>query len=101
MFLIGRMRLPAFFVPYIEVYGGEKGICLGSFGSDFRQAEPVGYRHGLLIDACTANDVDLFVATATLQGGFEGREEFCSGALGSGIGREDDVAPVGQGTFGQ
>ena len=80
MFLIDRMRLPAFFVPDIGVYGREEDVSLGGFGVNFRQTEPVGYWHCLPVDAGAAYDVDLFVATATLQGGFKGGEKLRTGA---------------------
>ena len=67
MSLIGRMRLPAFFLPYQwrefrEVSVHLRGCCI-----NFRQAEAVGYGQCLAIKAGTADDEECFFGVAMLQ----------------------------------
>ena len=74
MTVIGGMVFTTFFLPLVFV-GREEGVSLGRDVVDLRQTETVSQGQGLTIDRGTANDVDVFVRGAVLQGGFEGGEE--------------------------
>ena len=59
MFLVNKMRFPAFFMPYCGLYGREVSIYLRCFGIDFRQAKHVCQWHCLFIYTCSADNIYL------------------------------------------
>ena len=71
MTIIYRVILTAFFLPVVFVRR-EEGVGFGGGVVDLGQTETVGEGQGLTIDTGTANDVDVFVGGAMLQGFFEG-----------------------------
>lgn len=95
------MRLPAFFFPYGGIDGREIGIGLWCLVVYFGQAQAVGQRKCLTVDAFAANDVDVFIAAAMFQRLLQTGEHFGTRTYGGGVGRQDDVPPVGQRAFGQ
>ena len=78
MFLVNKMRFPAFFMPYCGLYGREVSIYLRCFGIDFRQAKHVCQWHCLFIYTCSADNIYLFLRLTALQSCFKGREYFCT-----------------------
>ena len=96
MFLVYRMGVPAFFLPYFKIYFRKVCICMGSFSIYFGKAKCVCQREGLVIYAGSAYNVDLFVLCTVFQGFLKRGEYFCTRALGIGAGRQDYVkAPLG------
>ena len=67
MLLICGMGLPAFFLPYSRSDFGKVGIHLRGFCIHLGQAEGTCKGECLAINACTADDVDVFVGLATVQ----------------------------------
>ena len=67
MFLVYRMGVPAFFLPYSRSDFGKVGIHLRGFCIHLGQAEGTCKGECLAINACTADDVDVFVGLATVQ----------------------------------
>ena len=65
MLLICGMGLPAFFLPYSRSDFGKVGVHLRGFCIHFGQAEGICKGECLAINACTADDVDVFVGLAT------------------------------------
>ena len=80
MFLIHRMSFSAFFVPLSRRYFRKEGICFGSNVVYFRQTKFVGKRKCLPVDACTTYYIDVLIFLAALQGDFQRREDFRTGA---------------------
>ena len=68
--VINGMVLTTFFLPVVLV-GREERVGLGGRVVDLRQTETVGEGQGLTVDRGTADDVDVFVGGAVLQGRFE------------------------------
>ena len=94
MFLVYRMGVPAFFLPYFKIYFRKVCICMGSFSIYFGKAKCVCQREGLVIYAGSAYNVDLFVLCTVFQGFLKRGEYFCTRALGIGAGRQGK-APLG------
>ena len=86
MFLVYRMGVPAFFLPYFKIYFRKVCICMGSFSIYFGKAKCVCQREGLVIYAGSAYNVDLFVLCTVFQGFLKRGEYFCTRALGIGAG---------------
>ena len=52
-------------------------------------------------DAQADSDIDLLILLAVFQGFLKRGEHFCSRTLGVGMRRQDDIAAVWQGAFGE
>ena len=99
MTIIGGMVLTAFFLPVVFV-GREEGVGLGGGVVDLCETEAVGNGQGLTIDRSSADDIDVFVGGAVLQGFFQ-RGIDITARDSSGAAGENDVTTVGQGSLGQ
>ena len=99
MTIICGMVLTAFFLPVVFV-GREEGVGLGGGVVDLRETETVGEGQGLTVDRGTADDVDILVGGAVLQGFFQ-RWKHITARESLGATAQDDVTTVGQGSFGQ
>lgn len=60
-----RDGTPCFFLPYSRSDFGKVGVHLRGFCIHFGQAEGICKGECLAINACTADDVDVFVGLAT------------------------------------
>lgn len=99
MTIICGMVLTAFFLPVVFVRR-EEGVGLGGGVVDLRETETVGEGQGLTVDRGTADDVDILVGGAVLQGFFQrGIDITARESLGAA--GENDVATVRQGALGQ
>ena len=76
MFLVYRMGVPAFFLPYFKIYFRKVCICMGSFSIYFGKAKCVCQREGLVIYAGSAYNIDLFILFTVLQSFFKRRKDF-------------------------
>ena len=101
MLLVYRMSIPAFFLPDFEVYVREVSVCPGSFSIYFSKTECICQRERLTVHAGSAHDIDLLILLAVFQGFLKRGEHFCSRTLGVGMRRQDDIAAVWQGAFGE
>ena len=99
MTIICGMVLTAFFLPVVFV-GREEGVGLGGGVIDLRETEAVGNGQGLTIDRSSADDIDVLVGGAVLQGFFQ-RGIDITARDSSGAAGENDVTTVGQGSLGQ
>ena len=101
MLLVYRMSIPAFFLPDFEVYVREVSVRPGSFSIYFSKTECICQRERLTVHAGSAHDIDLLILLAGFLGFLKRGVHFCSRALGVGMRRQDDIAAVWQGAFGE
>ena len=99
MFLIRRMSFSAFFLPTLRRNFREIYVGFGSSTVYLCQAEFVGKRKCLPVDACTADYLYMFLFFAALQSRFKRREHFCTGTFRSRIRRQYNVSAIGQRAF--
>ena len=65
--------------PFIRIDFGKEGVCLFGGVVDVGEAEAVGLGECLLIDRCSANDIDIPFAGGKCR--FEGGEEVGTGEV--------------------
>ena len=99
MTVIGGMVFTAFFLPVVFV-GREEGVGLGGDVINLGETETVGEGQGLTVDGGTADDIDVFIGGAVLQGFFQRGIDITAGeSLGAAA--QNDVTTVGQGSLGE